>query len=258
MKNNKLNIQFSKGLEKATGKIDYKLSNDVVIHSAVQNSEIILKGLICALMGLEEAQIQDVILVNPIDFRNFADKELILDIKIVLNNERVINVEIQIAIGARYKWWKNRALLYLCRCFDNLKSGTDYDKIMPSTQISIVFDELFPDEEREFYAKYYLKNDRTNRKYTEDFALNILYIDNLDKATEEDEKSNLVDWAKAFKAETWEEIKQIAKNSPAPIFKEVAEKMYEINADTIQRELAEAHEKYVCMMVSVENSARRE
>ena len=99
-----------------------------------------------------------------------------MDIKVMLNNEQIILVEIQILIGMKLEWWKNRSLLYLCRGFDNLGSGDNYDKIMPATQISFVFENLFSDEEPEFYAKYRLLNVRTHKAYTGNFGLNVLCL----------------------------------------------------------------------------------
>ena len=235
--------RFTKGLEEASGKIGYRLTNDVIIHCSVQRSERMLKGLVCSLMGLEEAEVDSVMLLNPIDYRTYEAKEIILDIKVMLNNSQIINVELQVLIGKRRKWWKNRSLLYLCRCYDNIKSGTDYDKLMPATQISIVFDDLFPDEEREFYSKYRLLNVRTNIKYTGNFALNVLYLNHIDVATEEDKKNGLLHWAKAFLAETCEDLKTLANESD--IFREVAETVYAVNINDSAKTFAEAHEKYL-------------
>ena len=156
------------------------------------------------------------------------------------------------------EWWKNRSLLYLCRGFDNLGSGDDYDMIMPATQISLVFDNLFPDEEPEFYAKYRLLNVRTHKAYTGNFGLNVLYLRHSQKASKEDIENDLVYWAEAFRAATWNELKAVAQKAETQVFREVAEKVYEINADSIQRELAEAHEKYVCTMATVKNVSFRE
>ena len=100
----KTQVVFSEGLEKATGKIDYGLANDVVIHSAVQNSDKVLRGLVCSLMGLKESEVKSVLLLNPIDFRTYTAKEIIFDIKVIMNDEQMINVEIQISIGKRRPW----------------------------------------------------------------------------------------------------------------------------------------------------------
>ena len=83
----------------------------------------------------------------------------------------------------------------------------------------------------------------------------MLYLNHEEEATDEDIENDLVYWAKAFKAKTWEELKKIAKMNP--MIKEVAERMYEINADTMQRAWAEAHEKYVCTMASIRGEGYR-
>ena len=44
-------------------------------------------------------------------------------------------------------------------------------------------------------------------------------------------------------AKTWEDLKMIAENNE--FFREVGESMYEVNAESIEREMAEAHRKYL-------------
>ena len=168
---------------------------------------------------------------------------MLLDIVVVLNDGSIVNVEMQVSLNKGREWWKNRSLLYLCRCYDNIGSGENYLAIKATTHISIVMQDLFENEEPEFYAKYRLLNVRTHKKYTGNFNLNVLYLKNLNMATENDEKIGLVYWAKAFLAKTWEDLKMIAENNE--VFREVGESMFEVNAETIEREMAEAHRKYL-------------
>ena len=237
------NSKFSAGLESATGKIDFCLTNDVVLHLVVQKNNRILKGLVCSLMGLDPEKVESVELLNPIDYSTYDGKEIIMDIKVVLDDSQIVNVEMQVSLNKGREWWKNRSLLYLCRCYDNIGSGENYLAIKATTHISIVMQDLFENEEPEFYAKYRLLNVRTHKKYTGNFNLNVLYLKNLNMATENDEKIGLVYWAKAFLAKTWEDLKMIAENNE--VFREVGESMFEVNAETIEREMAEAHRKYL-------------
>ena len=248
-------ISFSPGLMNATGEIPEKLTNDIVLHSITQNNKDVLKGLTASLLMLPASEVTDVELMNPIDYRNYADKEIILDIKALVNDRKIVNVELQMSLATDSTWWLNRSLLYLCRTFDNLKGGNDYGYIRPSMQVCIVPKELFSDTEPEFYSQYYLKNERSGHIYTRDFSLRVLYLNHTDMATDADRSSGLDYWAKAFLASTWEDLKGLAERGD--VFKEVAEEMYTVNADENQRSLAEAHRKYVETFTTLTNGLAR-
>jgi len=236
-------VYFSPGLDEATGEIPEKLTNDIILHSVTQNNKEVLRGLTAALLMVPEDTVTDVELLNPIDYRDFADKKMILDIKALINRSSIVNVELQMVLTTDSRWWINRSLLYLCRTFDNVEAGREYSEALPSVQVCIVPKDMFSDAPPEFYAQYMLMNDRNGHIYTRDFSLRVLYLNHTDLATETDKKNGLDFWAKAFLATTWEELKSLAKESS--VFREVAESMYTVNADVSQRSMAEAHRKFV-------------
>ncbi|HKM22061.1 MAG TPA: hypothetical protein VJZ01_08465, partial [Lachnospiraceae bacterium] len=53
-------------LQNATGPIEYKLTNDYLFRAVFQKNTHVLKGLICSLLNLKEAEIQSVEIQNPI------------------------------------------------------------------------------------------------------------------------------------------------------------------------------------------------
>lgn len=55
----------------------------------------------------------------------------ILDAKVLLNNKSVINLEMQVV---NYDNWPERSLAYLCRSFDELYRGQDYQEAKPTFQ----------------------------------------------------------------------------------------------------------------------------
>ena len=255
MKKKQNNTPFSPGLMSATGEIPEKLTNDVILHSITQNSKEILKGLTASLLMIPVSEITEVELLNPIDYRNYADKEIILDIRAKVNNKGILNIELQMLLSTDSVWWINRSLLYLCRTFDNLGSGGDYEDILPSMQVCIVPKDVFSDVTPEFYSRYYMKNDANGHIYSRDFSLRVLYLNHTDMATDSDKASGLDYWAEAFLATTWEELKALADKGD--IFRKVAEEMYTVNADVSQRSIAEAHRKYVETYTTLKNIADR-
>ena len=77
-----------------------------------------------------------------------------------------------------------------------------------------------------------------------------------DKATEADKANRLDYWAEAFRASTWEGLKELA--GKGEVFRKVAEEMYTVNADVSQRSIAEAHRKYVETYTTLKNGFERE
>ena len=223
----------------ATGPISVTLRNDMMFHRVMQNSNRALKGLVCALKGLDPKNVKNVELTNPIDYASFNGKEIILDIKVLLNNNSILDIELQLY---RCKYWEHRSLLYLCRSFDSIGISEDYYLLKPTSLIAIMDDPLFP-EYPEFYSKYQFLNIRNYQPYSTMLSLNVLYLNCTDLATDEDKANNLVYWAKLFQATTWDELKKLSTLNPD--FEEVAAIMYKSNIQSQERTLFEAHQKYV-------------
>ena len=70
----------------------------------------------------------------------------------------------------------------------------------------------------------------------------MLQLNHTDLATKEDIRNNLVYWANLFKATTWEEFKNLAKNHPD--IEEVGNLIFELNYDNQAKELLEGQRRY--------------
>ncbi len=233
--------------EEATGPIDVTLKNDMMFHLVMARSKKALKGLVCALKGLNPDDVKDVELMNPIDYSMYATKEIILDVKVSLNNNEVIDIELQMY---KDRPWEERSLLYLCRSFDSIGEGEDYAKLMPTTFIAIMNDPLFP-KYPEFYSKYMLLNIKNFQPYSSKIKLNVLYLNMTEKAEKEDIDNKLVYWAELFKTTTWDDLKKLCTRNEA--FMEVAQVMYKSNIQSQEKTYLEAHEKYLLDKRSMEN-----
>ena len=224
--------------ETATGEIEFTLMSDMMFHYVMQQSEKALTGLVCALKGLSPDDVQDIHVENPIDL-NSAGKETIMDIKLTLNNNEILNIELQVYPD---KYWISRSIIYLCRAYDNIGSGDNYSLVKPTTLFCITDQELIPNAEAEFYAKYRLTNLKNHHLYTDKFGINMLQLNHTDLATKEDIRNNLVYWANLFKVTTWEEFKNLAKNHPD--IEEVGNLIFELNYDNQAKELLEGQRRY--------------
>ena len=187
---------------------------------------------------------KSIVVENPIDLNNYG-KETIMDLKLTLSNNEIMNIELQVYAD---KYWIMRSILYLCRAFDSIGSGDNYSKLMPTTHICITDQELFPDETPEFYAQYLLLNTKTHKPYTKNFGINVLQLNHTKEATTEDINNNLVYWAKIFKATTWEDFKALARGNS--VIEEVGNMMFKLNTDNQAKELLEGQRRYREMMSS--------
>ncbi len=79
----------------ASGEIDVTLTNDMMFHCVMQRSKEALKHLVCSLKGLSYEDIEDVFLLNPIDYSEFNLQEIILDTRILLRDQSILNIELQ-------------------------------------------------------------------------------------------------------------------------------------------------------------------
>ena len=201
-------------------------------------------------------EIQSVTIENEIVLgEHIPDKTFILDIRVLMNDSSLINLEMQVVDQRN---WIERSMSYLCRCFDNIPKGDDYIDVKPVVQIGLLDYTLFP-ESPEFYASYYLMNEKSHQIYSDKLHLCVLDLTHIELATEEDKRYGIDHWARLFKSHTWEELKMLAEKNP--IIDDAASTIYSISQDSIMlekiraREEAIAHENY--MKRQMEEQARQ-
>ena len=236
-----------------TGKLRYKLTNDYLFHIVFQRNKKILRGLIQSLLNLKDEEIIDIVLENPITpGETVNDKTIVLDLFITLNNNKKINIEMQILNEGD---WPERSLIYLCRSFDNLPKGQPYTDVIPAIHIGILDYTLFP-EYPEFYARYAIKNIINNNIYSDKFLINVLDLNHIELATEKDISCGLQYWARLFKAETWEDLHMLA--SEYDVFENITDTVEQALADKRIRMECEARERYERDRISLYASGRKE
>ena len=193
-----------------TGEIRYTLRNDYMFKAVLQKNKRALTGLLSALLSMPVEKIVDIKIMNPIELgETIDDKTCILDIKLILNNNKIINIELQVT---KYEFWIERSLIYLCRAFDNLSVGEDYGNVLPTYHIGIL-DFWMPDKAKEFYSEYRLMNVRNQEFYSDKIGVNVLNLKAVDDDSVVKKPEELYEWAKLFKATTWEEIRMLAEKN---------------------------------------------
>jgi predicted transposase/invertase (TIGR01784 family) len=211
--------------KEATGKIAYGMTNDYMFKIVLESNHEVLKALICALLHLLITDIS-IEVRNPITpGEPVGSKEFILDIKVIMNDNTVINLEMQLRNLGN---WIDRSLNYLCRLYTNLSTGQDYNDTMSAIHIGFLDFTLFEDKP-EFYATYKMMNTKNSNIYSDKFALSVIDLSKIELATDEDKAYGIDQWAKLFKATTWEELKTMAAQNT--VFENVAKSMFMYSCD---------------------------
>jgi len=183
----------------------YGLTNDYMFKAVMQENKDVLRNLIGALLGINEDDIIECELTNPIILgQSVGDKDCILDIKLVLNGDKNINIELQMRKEA---YWSERSLLYWSRTYDDLKSGEDYGLLKQTYHIGIIDFPLY-DGDNELFSEYRIMNIKNHRIYTDKFAIKVLNLKHIENTKDTDIK--VIHWAKLFKAKTLKEIENLA------------------------------------------------
>ena len=248
---NVTNTHFSN--ESFTGKLPYTLTNDFFFKVFLQRNETALRGLLCAMLSMKSEEITDIVVTNPIQEGDTVnDKNVILDIKVEVNKSQIINLEMQVENLGN---WPERSLTYLCRMFDQLKSGEDYKNVKKTIHIGIL-DFTPKDFPHIFYSNYFLYNPQTGHKYSDKFGIYMLQLNQIGNLEDEKEMPELYYWASLFKATTWEEIQMLAEKNES--IKKSIVTLKELTADEKAQMQMEARERYRRDMVAAQDFGREQ
>ena len=232
----------------ASGPLTIPMTNDYLFRALLQRNNHVLKGLICSLLNLSSSEVKSVIITNPIILgESINDKTFLLDISLTLNDNTLINLEMQVINEHN---WPERSLSYLCRTFDNLNSGENYQSVKSAIQIGLLDFTLFP-LYPEFYSKYQFLNVKNHTLYSDKLRLSVLNLTRIDLATTEDKACGLDQWASLFKASTWEELKMLAKQDD--YINEASATIYQLSQEENIRLQCEALEDYYRRQRSVQS-----
>lgn len=227
-------------LQLPAGKLKYPLTNDFMFKAVLQRNETALKGLLCALLHMKMEEIATVRILNPIEIGNMIDeKMMMLDLKLELNDSRILDVEMQVLDEGN---WSERSLAYLCRTFDQLDKGEKYLEVKETIHIGILnfTPQGFPEK---LYLEYYFYNLDTEHKYSDKLSIRVLQLNQLNSKMEENENWNeIYHWARLFKAQTWEEMWMLAEKNET--IRECVVTLKELTADEKARMQSEARDEY--------------
>ena len=167
-------------------------------------------GFLSAILKLNPSDIRQTILLNTnLSKQHENEKQGILDVRILMNNNTEINIEIQLSY---LRVWADRSLFYLAKLYSGqIKPGQNYTVFKKCVSISILDFDLFQDTE-EFYSCFHILEDTRHTLYTDKMEFHVLELPKLPKELKEDANDILL-WAKFINAKSKEEFEMLAEKN---------------------------------------------
>ena len=199
--------------------------------------EEVRQGFIAAVLGIEpEEVIKTELLPTHLRVRHNKDKLGILDVRVILNGDVQLDMEIQVA---KFLFWRERSLFYLSKMYsDVILAGEGYHVLGKCIHVGILDFILF-EEDEEFYSCFHMWEDKRRRKYSDKFEIHIVELPKL--AEHEYPETALLKWAKFLNAEKKEEFEMAAKTDPH--IRKAYEQLLHMSEDGNKRLIYEARQK---------------
>lgn len=209
------------------------LKYDFSFKSLMGNEEV-RKYFISDAVGIPLDEIKSVKLANTFLWKRYLrQKQGILDILLVLNDDSKVNIELQIKI---VKYWDRRILFYLAKMFtEDLLVGEKYGKLKKCISISIL--DFRTDNHPEYHRIYRLRDEKGNL-FSDMFEVHIIEL-----CKELTGGDRMDDWIRLINAETEEEVDMIRTENPGVLAAIREVKL--MNLGRGLRALYEAHMKEV-------------
>ena len=236
----------SEALQTVTGSVRYGLMNDYMFRAVFQESNEALRHLLSALLNVPYEEIETCEIMNPIILgETIDDKTCVMDIKIKLNNQSLINLEMQ---TGHFEHWEDRSLFYLARLYCNIRSGQDYRQVMPAVHVGILARSPF-EEVQKLYSEYLMTNTDNQHVFSKKFSIRMLDLSQIDKVPEAERKTELYQWTCLFKATTWEEIRMLSEKNE--YLQEAASHLRRLSEEEKIQMQCEARERYEMDMATM-------
>ncbi len=241
---NKSNQQYpvqAATLQEATGKISYNMLNDYMFRIVMQNNPEALKNIIAAVLHIPPARIVSLEVTNAIiPGEAISNKEFRMDVSVCFNDNTYVDIELQVRDQTD---WTFRSLHYLCREYEEgLSRGEAYIVNHAAYQIGFLDYTLFPDHVK-FFSAYEMCDIDDGYKFNSNFALFVIDLSQIDIATEADKATGLDKWCRLFKADSWDELKKLAKEDK--LMEMIAEEVFKSNSDYAVRKRCQDREDYL-------------
>lgn len=197
-------------------------------------------GFLSAVLGIEPEDIKETRILNANLRKEHADdKQGILDVRLLMDNDREIDIEIHLS---ELKVWADRSLFYLAKMFtEQIKPGDSYRVFKKCVSISILDFTLFK-EEAGFYSRFHIREDTRGFLYTDKMEFHVIELPKLPKGLGEG-STDLELWAKFIGSERKEDFDMLAQKNP--YIESAYRHLQAISQDSEKRLEYEAREKAI-------------
>jgi len=197
-------------------------------------------GFLSAVLKIDPKNIKETHILNTNLRREHEDdKQGILDVRLLMNDNAEIDIEIHLS---QLKVWAERSLFYLSKMYTaQISLGQSYKVFKKCINISILDFELFPDETG-FYFCFHIREDTRNFVYTDKMEFHLIELPKLPKELKAD-CSDLELWAKFINSERKEDFVMLAQKNQ--YIESAYERLQAISQDMEKRLEYEAREKAI-------------
>ena len=178
-------------------------------------------GFLAAVLKIPPKEIKETWILNTaLRKEHEDDKQGILDVRLLLNSDQEVDIEIQLS---ELRVWADRSLFYLSKMFtEQIRLGESYRVIKKCVGISILDFVLFKDVAQKggepqgdagFYSCFHIREDSRHFIYTDKMEFHVIELPKLPQEVREG-CSDIELWARFINAEKKEVFDMLAKNDP--------------------------------------------
>ena len=200
------------------------------------SDEYVRRGFLSAILGVAPDMILwTKLLPTYLRKQHKDDKFGILDVRVMLQDESQVDVEIQVIA---YDYWAERLLFYISKMYvDQIHEGEDYGQLKKCIHVGILDFKLFDDEE--YYSRFHIWEDHRRLQYSDKFEIHVLELPKLEKY--DYPETELLKWARFFNATNKEELEMAAEGNEYT--QKAYDRLVELSADEEKRMEYEARQK---------------
>ena len=200
------------------------------------SDEYVRRGFLSAILGVAPDMILwTKLLPTYLRKQHKDDKFGILDVRVMLQDESQVDVEIQVIA---YDYWAERSLFYISKMYvDQIHEGVDYGQFKKCIHVGILDFKLFDDEE--YYSRFHIWEDNRRLQYSDKFEIHVLELPKLEKY--DYPETELLKWARFFNATNKEELEMAAEGNEYT--QKAYDRLVELSADEEKRMEYEERQK---------------
>ncbi|MDE6708456.1 MAG: Rpn family recombination-promoting nuclease/putative transposase [Oscillospiraceae bacterium] len=167
-----------------------------------------LKGFLSAVLNIPPESIKNTTLKNTnLRKTHEHEKQGILDVRLVMNNDKEIDIEIQLSYMAA---WADRSVFYIAKMMtEQAEINKKYSNFKKCIGINIL-DFNYINQTENFHTVWHIREDNENIKYTDILEWHVVELPKIPSITD---GTDLYKWVQFIKAEKKEEFEMIAQGN---------------------------------------------